>query len=58
MVAMLPMEVALQVGHTVPMTLGVVCMSDLLVTDDSPQEGRVDGHDDKLIDVVAPLFHH
>jgi hypothetical protein len=46
------------VGHTVPMTLGVVCMSDLLVTDDSPQEGRVDGHDDKLIDVVAPLFHH
>jgi hypothetical protein len=52
---------ALQTRHTVPMALEVVwvCTSALLVTDDPPppKRRRVDGHDDELIDVMAPLFH-
>jgi hypothetical protein len=32
------------------------CASALRVVDDSPSSGRVDGSDDELVDVVAPLL--
>jgi hypothetical protein len=33
------------------------CASAPRMVDNSPQEGRVDGSDDELVDVVMPLLH-